>query len=77
MEEYDLVLDEQTRLFPELTEKEDKIYQILLNNKPEMYFDDLLIKGGMNIGELSSILLNLELKNVIRKIPGNKIVAMY
>jgi len=77
LEEYDLVLDEQTRLFPELTEKEDKIYQILLNNKPEMYFDDLLIKGGMNIGELSSILLNLELKNVIRKIPGNKIVAMY
>lgn len=77
LEEYDLVLDEQTRLFPKLSEAEDKIYQILLNNKPEIQFDNLLIKSGMNIGEISSILLNLELKNVIKKVPGNKIVAMY
>jgi len=77
LEEYDLVLDEQTRLFPELSEKEDKIYQILLNNKPEILFDSLLIKCGMNIGELSSALLTLELKNVIKKVPGNKIVPLY
>lgn len=77
LEEYDLVLDEQTRLFPVLCEQEDKIYQILLNNKPEIQFDNLLIKSGMNIGELSSILLNLELKNVIKKVPGNKIVPLY
>ncbi len=77
LEEYDLVLDEQARIFPELTESEDKIYQILLNNKPEMHFDNLLVTSGLNIGELSSILLNLELKNVIKKVPGNKIVAMY
>ncbi|MCF7884222.1 MAG: DNA-processing protein DprA [Candidatus Cloacimonetes bacterium] len=77
LEEYDLILDEQTRLFPELTRQEDKIYQILLNNKPEMHFDNLLVASGLNIGELSSILLNLELKNVIKKTPGNKIVAMY
>lgn len=77
LEEYDLALDEQTRFFPKLNEKEDNIYQILLNNKPEIHFDNLLIKSGMNIGELSTILLNLELKNVIRKVPGNKIVAMY
>lgn len=77
LEEYDLVLDEQTRLFPELTELEDKIYQILLNNKPEMHFDNLLIASKLNIGELSSVLLTLELKNVIKKIPGNKIVALY
>jgi DNA processing protein len=77
LEEYDLILDEQTRLFPELTGQEDRIYQILLNNKPEMHFDNLLIASGLSIGELSSILLNLELKNVIKKIPGNKIVALY
>jgi DNA processing protein len=77
LEEFDLVLDEQTRLFPELNEQEDKIYQILLNNKPDIQFDNLLIKSNMNIGELSSILLNLELKNVIKKIPGNKVVPLY
>jgi len=77
LEEFDLVLDEQTKLFPELSEKEDKIYQILLNNKPEIHFDDLLMKSGMNIGDLSSALLNLELKNVIKKVPGNKIVPLY
>jgi DNA processing protein len=77
LEEYDLVLDEQTRLFPELSEKEDMIYQILLNNKPEILFDDLLMKSGINIGELSSALLTLELKNVIKKVPGNKIVPLY
>ena len=77
LEEYDLVLDEQTRLFPELSEQEDKIYQILLNNKPEIHFDNLLMKSGLNIGELSTILLTLELKNVIKKVPGNKIVPLY
>jgi DNA processing protein len=77
LEEYDLILDEQTRIFPELNAKEEDIYQILIENKPEIHFDTLIMKTGFSVGELSTILLSLELKNVIKKVPGNKIVPMY
>lgn len=77
LEEYDLLLDDQFRILPELSDREDKIYQILLNNKPEIQFDDLLIKSSLQVSELSSILLNLELKNMIRRTAGNKIIPLY
>ena len=34
IEEYDLILDEQKRTFPKLNVKEEKIYQVLIENKP-------------------------------------------
>jgi len=77
LEEYELILDQQQSVFPELSEKEEKIYQVLLNNKPEMHFDKLLMETGFTVGELSTILLSLELKNVVKKNPGNKIMPLY
>jgi len=56
---------------------EEKLYRILVENKPEIHFDFLLVKTGMNVGELSTVLLTLELKNIIKKMPGNKIVPVY
>ena len=77
LEEYELVIDQQQKLFPELNEKEETIYQILLQNKPEIHFDKLIIETGFTVGELSTILLSLELKNIVKKVPGNKIVPLY
>ena len=77
LEEYDLIMEEEPKLFPELSEKEEKIYQVLIDNRPETHFDTLLMKTGFTVGELSTILLSLELKNIVKKVPGNKIVPMY
>ncbi len=68
---------EQTTLFPDLESQEEKIYQLIAETKPDIDFDSILTKSDMNIGELSSILLMLELKNVIKRIAGNKFIAMY
>ncbi len=77
LEEYDLILENAEKPFPKLTSNEEKIYQILLQNKPELEFDSLMIKTGYSVGELSTVLLSLELKNVVKKMPGNKIVPLY
>ncbi len=77
LEEYDLVLDKIEKPFPRLTEKEERIYQILINNKPETHFDSLVVETGLSVGEISTILLSLELKDVVKKMPGNKIVPLY
>jgi len=77
LEEYELVMDQQQRLFPTLNEKEEQIYQILIKNKPETHFDKLIVETGFTVGEISTILLSLELKNIVKKVPGNKIVPLY
>ena len=77
LEEYDLVLENAEKPFPKLSEKEDKIYQILIQNRPEMQFDSLIVKTGFSVNELSAVLLSLELKNVVKKVAGNKIMPLY
>ena len=77
LEEYELILEQQKRLFPEINEKEEQIYQILLQNKPETHFDKLIVETGFTVGEISTILLSLELKNIVKKVPDNKIVPLY
>ncbi len=77
LEEYELVMDSQNKPFPKLNEKEEIVYQILLNNKPEIHFDKLIVLTGFTVGEISTILLSLELRNVVKKVPGNKIVPLY
>lgn len=56
-----------------LNELEKKIYQILLNENKETAFDKLMILSRMSVGELSTIILSLELKGFAQKTAGNKI----
>ncbi len=77
LEEYDLVLEQEEKPLPKLSAKEDQVYQILIQNKPEIQFDTLILKTGFSVGELSTVLLSLELKNMVKKVPGNKIMPMY
>jgi DNA processing protein len=63
--------------FPELTTSEEEIYQIILNNKPSISIDNLIIKSNKLFSELSSIILQLELKNIIKRLPGNKIAPLF
>lgn len=77
LEEYEIQLEKQSPKFPDLNEKEEKIYQIILNHKPEIHFDKLIVKTGYSVGKLSTLLLSLELKNMIKKTSGNKVMPLY
>ncbi len=79
LDEYHISIsqDEQQYLFPELSPKEDKIYQFMLQNRPEVYFDQLIVNIGCSVGELSTLLLSMELKKVVQRLPGSKFTLVY
>lgn len=65
----------QKQLFIELTEEEQKIYNYLLKNGKEM-MDSIALECDFPIFKLSSILLNMELKGVVRPLPGKLFEAI-
>jgi len=75
--DYDMYLDPAEAPLPILTPDEEEIYQYIFEHKPDITVDQLIIKSERSFSALSSILLGLELKNMIKKAPGNKILPMY
>jgi DNA processing protein len=59
----------QKKLFVELDEVEKVIYNYLKTNGKQM-LDVIAIECGMPIFKVASILLNMELKGVVRPLPG-------
>lgn len=59
----------QTSLFPELTKEEQTIYDILRQH-PEIGMDTIRELCDMPLPKIATNLLNLELKNVCRCLPG-------
>lgn len=59
----------QTKLFVELNEKELLIANYLKTHG-RSYSDTIAIELGINLSESSAILLNLELKGIIKNLPG-------
>jgi DNA processing protein len=59
----------QKQLFVELEEDEKVIYTYLKANEKQL-LDVIAIECGMPIFKVASILLNMELKGVIRPLPG-------
>ncbi|MCD4650280.1 MAG: DNA-processing protein DprA [Candidatus Cloacimonetes bacterium] len=78
-EVFDMTMEkeEQLTVFPQLDVNEDKVYQVLLEHKPEIDIDKLYLESGLSLPVLSSVLLNLDLKGVIKRMPGNRIAPMY
>lgn len=58
-----------SELFPTLSEKESKIVDII-RSKSSVHIDIIAEISELNIAEVSSILLGLEFKNVVRSTPG-------
>jgi len=67
----DLKPPDQIDLFPELSDNEQAIYELFKAEQREFGFDELIFKTGYSIGQLSIILLNLELKGLLMKVHGN------
>ena len=62
----------QRNLIPAgLTENERKIWTFLTADD-EIHFDELLEKSGLTFGDLSNVLVSLDLKDLVRVLPGNK-----
>ena len=59
----------QTALFYNFTEEEQKIIN-LLNNKEELDIDSICRMSELKMSKVSSILLNLEFKGVVKCLPG-------
>ena len=76
VEEYDLILQPDNVVKPELSKIEERIYQIICENKPAINYDNLILKSGLSVGELSTVLLNLEIKNLIRVGDGSLISSV-
>ncbi len=64
-------VEKQTALFVELS-KEEKIVVDLLNNKACVPIDELYLKSGLSSSMMASVILNLELQNIIRALPGKQ-----
>ncbi len=54
-----------------LNEKEKKIWT-LLSADEEIHIDELMAKCKLTFGDLNNVLVNLDLKDLIRVLPGNR-----
>ena len=61
----------QVKLFPDLTAEEIKVVGIL-QESGGMHIDELQLKAGNTSTQLASLLLGLELQNVVRSLPGKR-----
>jgi DNA processing protein len=59
----------QQELFIDLLENERKVFDIILKN-PNIYIDDLVAACELSVPQISSILLQLEIKDLITVLPG-------
>lgn len=57
---------------PELTESEQIIYDLLIENKSPIEIDLIAIKTQITINQVASLLLSLEFKNLVKSLPGKK-----
>lgn len=65
----------QKQLFVELEADEQKIYDFLLKNGKEL-LDMIALQCNFPIYKISGLLLNMELKGVIRSLPGKLFEAI-
>ena len=57
---------------PNMSEPERKIYEII-GHYP-VHIDQIVRTGGMDAGEVSSILMQMELKGIVKQLPGKMFV---
>ena len=60
----------QRELFPELSEEEKKIVQVLHRNPDGIQINTLVVETNIPINRISAILFELEMKGVIRALAG-------
>lgn len=77
LQEYGVVGKAFRKSQVELTKNEKKLYEIILENRPEVAFDKLLLESAYPFGKLSATLLSLEMKKLIVRLPANMIAVSF
>ncbi len=62
----------QRQLFPDLTKEEETLANILQTASDGMSINDLAVNSELPINKLSALLFEMEIKGVIRALPGNR-----
>lgn len=62
--------ENKSKLPADLSKTEKKVYNLLKSDE-HLHIDTLLEKSGLSFGELSSALINLDLRDLILTLPGN------
>lgn len=57
---------------PELSDNENVIYQLLIDNNGPLEIDLISLKSQIPINQVASILLSLEFNNLVKSLPGKK-----
>ena len=65
----------QQQLFFSLSEDEKKIVD-LIRQQHEIYIDEICFNTGIPVHKVSSLLLNLEMNNIVKSLPGRKYKVM-
>ncbi|MCH2046796.1 MAG: DNA-processing protein DprA [Saprospiraceae bacterium] len=60
----------QKRLFIELNKQEQKITNLLVGQDP-VHMEDLILQTQMSTSKIATLLLELELKGIVKALPGN------
>ena len=76
VEEYDLIMTTQVDRTASLSDKEKGVLNCIQESKPAISYDELILKTGYNVGDLSTVLLALELQNLIRIGDGTMISSV-
>ncbi len=61
----------QRQLFPELTEQENLLYQLIAQDERKQ-LNQLVVESGIPVATVTALLFSLELKGVIRPLPGGR-----
>ena len=61
--------EEQLSIFAALSSNEQSVVN-LLNENREMTLDEIVEKSGLSLPKIASTLMDLELKNLVRCLPG-------
>ena len=62
--------EQQEQMPANLNDNERKIWQLLSADEPT-HIDNLLEASSLSIGEVTAVLLNLEMRELVRALPGN------
>lgn len=76
IEEYKMILKQEGYSEPVLNKIEGKVYRVIQENRPAINYDKLIMITGLSVSELSTALLNLELKNLIRVGDGTMVSSV-
>ena len=62
----------QRQLFPDLTDEEEALVQVLQASPDGLPINELAVAAGLPVNQLSALLFEMEIKRVAQALPGNR-----